>query len=150
VVPAAAALAVGAAVAAATVTAAAGDTQDPRQLRRARVGVDPPLAAASEAVQARTGRAVMDLVTAESAERGAMWDAIAACETQGNWAARGSAFSGGLGFANGAWSGFGGLEFAPDAGQATREQQIAVAERIRASVGMGAWGCARTLGLTRR
>jgi Transglycosylase-like domain len=58
---------------------------------------------------------------------------------------QGAAFSGGLGFANSAWSAFGGNEFAPNAGRATREQQIIVAERIRASVGLGAWGCAKRL-----
>jgi hypothetical protein len=61
---------------------------------------------------------------------------------------RGSAYSGGLGFANGSWTTFGGLEFAPNAGQATRDQQIIVAERIRSSVGLGAWGCAKRLGFT--
>jgi Transglycosylase-like domain len=45
---------------------------------------------------------------------------------------------------------WGGREFAPNAGQATREQQIIVAERIRASVGFGAWGCAKRVGLTGR
>jgi Transglycosylase-like domain len=63
---------------------------------------------------------------------------------------RGSSFSGGVGFSNAAWDEWGGRQFAPNAGQATREQQIVVAERIRASVGLGAWGCAKTLGLTRR
>jgi transglycosylase-like protein len=58
---------------------------------------------------------------------------------------QGAAFSGGLGFANSAWSAFGGQEFAPNAGWATREQQIIVAERIRASAGLGAWGCAKRL-----
>ena len=68
--------------------------------------------------------------------------------TQGNWSMRGPAFSGGVGFANSTWSSFGGTEFAPNAGDATREQQIIVAERVRARVGMGAWGCAKRLGLS--
>ena len=37
------------------------------------------------------------------------------------------------------WTGHGGAEFAPTADQATREQQIAVAERVLASQGAGAW-----------
>jgi hypothetical protein len=61
---------------------------------------------------------------------------------------RGPSFSGGVGFANSTWSSFGGTEFAPNAGDATREQQIIVAERVRARVGMGAWGCAKRLGLS--
>ena len=93
-------------------------------------------------------RAVFERAVGEKAKRDSIWDAIAACETQGNWGMRGSSYSGGLGFANAAWSAFGGHEFAPNAGQATREQQIVVAERIRARVGMRAWGCAKTVGVT--
>jgi len=58
------------------------------------------------------------------------WDGIAQCETGGNWSMRGSRFSGGLGFYNGTWNSFGGREFASNAGLATREQQIVVAERV--------------------
>ena len=61
---------------------------------------------------------------------------------------RGSSFSGGVGFSNAAWDSFGGRQFAPNAGQATLDQQIVVAERIRSSVGLRAWECARKLGLT--
>jgi Transglycosylase-like domain len=74
---------------------------------------------------------------------GVNWDGIARCETGGNWSMRGSSFSGGLGFANTTWRGFGGGEFAPNAGQATREQQIVVAERVYASYGLSGWGCRR-------
>ena len=52
-------------------------------------------------------------------------------------------FSGGLGFANTTWSGFGGGEFAPNAGMASREQQIVVAERVYARYGLSGWGCRR-------
>jgi hypothetical protein len=45
---------------------------------------------------------------------------------------------------------FGGRQFAPNAGRATCEQQIIVAERARAAVGLSACGCAKTLGLTGR
>lgn len=78
-----------------------------------------------------------------------MWDRIAQCETGGNWAMRGPLFSGGLGFYNGTWDAFGGHDFAPNAGMASREEQIIVAERIRSSVGIGGWGCARILGYVR-
>ncbi len=61
---------------------------------------------------------------------GVNWDAIARCETGGNWSMRGSQFSGGLGFYNGTWTAFGGREFASNAGYATRDQQIVVAERV--------------------
>lgn len=71
------------------------------------------------------------------------WDGIAGCETGGNWRMRGSRFSGGLGFANSTWSSFGGREFAPNAGMASREEQIVVAERVYARYGLSGWGCRR-------
>jgi Transglycosylase-like domain len=136
--------------------AAASDTpRQPHALRRAPVAIEPSLLSASAAVQARAqlrySVAVLEQAAAQQAvqqvSRDSIWDRIAACETQGNWSMRGPSFSGGVGFANSTWSSFGGTEFAPNAGDATREQQIVVAERVRARVGMGAWGCAKRLGL---
>jgi uncharacterized protein YabE (DUF348 family) len=75
------------------------------------------------------------------------WQEIANCETGGNWAIVAPTYSGGLGIYNGTWNEFGGQQFASNPGLATREQQIIVAERIRAKYGFGAWGCGRTLGL---
>lgn len=77
------------------------------------------------------------------------WDRLAQCEAGGNWAINtGNGFHGGLQFAPSTWRGFGGAEFAPYAYQATREQQIAVAERVLAGQGWGAWpACSRKLGL---
>ncbi len=72
---------------------------------------------------------------------GVNWDGIAQCETAGNWSMQGRSFSGGLGFYNGTWSGFGGGQFAPNAGQATREEQIVVAERVYARHRLTGWGC---------
>jgi hypothetical protein len=81
------------------------------------------------------------------AAQDAVWDRLAQCETGGNWSMRGSRFSGGLGFYNRTWDSFGGREFAPNAGMATREQQITVAERVRARFGYTGWGCAPRVGL---
>jgi len=80
---------------------------------------------------------------------GSVWDSLAQCEASGNWSINnGNGYSGGLQFAHSTWTGFGGGEFAPMAYQATREQQIVVAERVLASQGWGAWpGCTRKLGL---
>jgi hypothetical protein len=136
--------------------AAASDQPHRAQaLHRAPVAIEASLVAASEAVQARDEQrylvAVLEHAAAQAAEkasRDSVWDRIAACETQGNWSMSGPSFSGGVGFANSTWSSFGGNEFAPNAGQATREQQIIVAERVRARVGMGACGCAGRLGLS--
>ena len=75
------------------------------------------------------------------------WDEIARCETGGNWSMVGPTFSGGLGIYNGTWDAFGGQQFASNPGFASRDQQIIVAERIRARYGFGAWGCGQELGL---
>ncbi|PYE17550.1 transglycosylase-like protein with SLT domain [Williamsia limnetica] len=70
----------------------------------------------------------------------AEWDTVAACESGGNWAINtGNGYQGGLQFAPSTWAGHGGSEFAPSADQATREEQIVVAERVLAGQGKGAW-----------
>jgi hypothetical protein len=74
------------------------------------------------------------------------WDRMAKCETGGNWSMVGSRYSGGLGFYNGTWDSFGGREFAAKAGQATREQQIVVANRVAKQVGLSGWGCLSHVG----
>ena len=68
------------------------------------------------------------------------WDQVARCESGGNWAINtGNGFHGGLQFTSSTWSSHGGGEYAPSAQLATREQQIAVAERVLANQGRGAW-----------
>jgi hypothetical protein len=75
-----------------------------------------------------------------TAHSGVNWDAIAQCESGGNWAINtGNGFSGGLQFHPATWNSHGGQQYAPYAHQATREQQIAVAERVLATQGRGAW-----------
>ncbi len=72
---------------------------------------------------------------------GVDWDGIAYCETEGNWSMSGPRYSGGVGFYNGTWGGFGGEEFAANAGSATRAEQIVVAERVHDAFGLSGWGC---------
>lgn len=81
--------------------------------------------------------------------RDGIWDQLAQCETGGRWATNSvPGYSGGLGFAHSSWRDFGGHEFAPIAAQASREQQIVVAERILATMGWRAWpACSIRLGL---
>lgn len=68
------------------------------------------------------------------------WDQVARCESGGNWAINtGNGYLGGLQFTQGTWASHGGSEYAPSAQLATREQQIAVAERVLATQGRGAW-----------
>ncbi|MFC7161802.1 transglycosylase family protein [Aquipuribacter hungaricus] len=81
---------------------------------------------------------------------GEVWDRLAQCEASGNWAINtGNGYYGGLQFYQPTWASFGGLEYAPRADLASREQQIAVAEKVLARQGWGAWpACSRKLGLT--
>jgi hypothetical protein len=77
----------------------------------------------------------------------AEWDRVAACESSGNWAINtGNGYHGGLQFAPSTWTGHGGGQYAPAANLATREQQIAIAEKVLANQGKGAWPvCGRGL-----
>ncbi|WP_448618586.1 transglycosylase family protein [Geodermatophilus sp. URMC 65] len=68
------------------------------------------------------------------------WDAVAQCESSGNWAINtGNGYYGGLQFSQSTWAAFGGTEYAPRADLATEAQQIAVAERTLDVQGPGAW-----------
>lgn len=75
------------------------------------------------------------------------WDTVARCESGGNWAINtGNGYHGGLQFSPSTWRSNGGGEYAPAAYMATKEQQIAVAERVLAGQGKGAWPvCGRGL-----
>ena len=75
-----------------------------------------------------------------------VWDRLAMCESTGNWSINtGNGFSGGLQFTPQTWRAFGGKG---QAHQASREEQIAVAERVLEGQGWGAWpACSRKLGL---
>lgn len=65
------------------------------------------------------------------------WDAVAQCESSGNWAANtGNGFYGGLQFTISTWQGFGGTGMPQ---QNSREEQIRVAENVLAGQGRGAW-----------
>ena len=80
---------------------------------------------------------------------GSVWDSIAQCESGGNWAINtGNGYYGGLQFAASTWSAYGGGQYAPTANLATREQQIAIAQKVQAAQGWGAWpACTARLGL---
>jgi nucleoid-associated protein YgaU len=68
------------------------------------------------------------------------WDAIAQCESGNNWSINtGNGFYGGLQFTQGTWNAYGGGKYASTANQASRSQQIAVAEKVLQGQGIGAW-----------
>ncbi len=84
--------------------------------------------------------------TAHAASSG-VWDRVAQCESGGNWSINtGNGFYGGLQFTLSTWHAFGGSGM-PN--QASRSQQIAVAQRVLAAQGPGAWPvCSVKAGLT--
>ncbi|HEY6279338.1 MAG TPA: transglycosylase family protein [Streptosporangiaceae bacterium] len=78
---------------------------------------------------------------------GVNWSAIAACESGGNWGtSTGNGFYGGLQFTQQTWLGYGGGQYAPSANLASPAQQIAVAQRVVAGQGIGAWPVCGTNG----
>ena len=104
----------------------------------------PTTSAVSVAKIAFTGAVIGSGSLALAGQAGAAtdgeWDQVARCESGGNWAINtGNGYHGGLQFTSGTWASHGGGQYAPAAQMATKEEQIAVAERVLASQGKGAW-----------
>ncbi|MBZ4319031.1 LysM peptidoglycan-binding domain-containing protein [Streptomyces huiliensis] len=99
-----------------------------------------------------TGAAVAaPLMMATSAHAASVdtWERVAQCESSGNWHINtGNGYYGGLQFSQSSWAAAGGTAYAPRADLASKGQQIAVAEKLLAMQGPGAWGCAGAGGLT--
>ncbi|TCR20971.1 transglycosylase family protein [Streptomyces sp. BK205] len=75
-----------------------------------------------------------------SAATGTTWDRVAECESGGSWSADdGNGYYGGLQMSQENWEKYGGLEYAKTADLASRNQQIAVAEKLLADQGIAAW-----------
>ena len=90
-----------------------------------------------------------EVATTNFADGNTVWDALAQCESGGNWAINtGNGYYGGLQFSLGTWRAYGGAGLPS---QQSREYQIAIATKLRdASGGYGAWpACAAKLGLPR-
>jgi resuscitation-promoting factor RpfA len=106
-------------------------------------------AAKLAATTAAFGTAAALLAPAAAAAPDSDWDRLAQCEAGGNWNINtGNGYHGGLQFSPSTWAAYGGNQYAPYAYQATREQQIAVAEKTLAGQGWGAWpACSARLGL---
>ncbi|MFG3257021.1 transglycosylase family protein [Streptomyces sp. NPDC048172] len=115
-----------------------------RKSRRLRI-------AASLALTAGGAGVILPLVTAGQASAASVdtWEKVAQCESTGNWKANtGNGYYGGLQFNNSSWAAAGGTKYAPRADLATKDQQIATAEKLLAMQGPGAWACAGAGGLT--
>ncbi|MGW4626540.1 transglycosylase family protein [Streptomyces rubiginosohelvolus] len=77
------------------------------------------------------------------------WDAVAQCESGGNWSINtGNGYYGGLQFSQSSWAAAGGTQYASRADLASKDQQIATAEKLLDMQGPGAWACAGAGGLT--
>ncbi|GFH37287.1 LysM peptidoglycan-binding domain-containing protein [Streptomyces pacificus] len=75
-----------------------------------------------------------------SAATASEWDAVAQCESGGNWSINtGNGYYGGLQFSASTWAAYGGTAFASTADKATKAQQIQIAEKVLAGQGKGAW-----------
>ncbi|CAM5558267.1 LysM peptidoglycan-binding domain-containing protein [Streptomyces californicus] len=87
--------------------------------------------------------------TNASAASVATWDAVAQCESGGNWSINtGNGYYGGLQFSQSSWAAAGGTQYAARADLASKDQQIATAEKLLDMQGPGAWACAGAGGLT--
>ena len=97
---------------------------------------------------AMLGAPMLTIVPAANAASDSTWDELAQCESTGNWAAdTGNGYYGGLQFSPSTWKAFGGGEYASSAHQASRSEQIAVAENVLAQQGWNAWpSCSKKTG----
>jgi len=78
--------------------------------------------------------------TSASAATASEWDAVAQCESGGNWSINtGNGYYGGLQFSASTWAAYGGSAYASTADQASKAQQIEIAEKVLAGQGKGAW-----------
>lgn len=86
---------------------------------------------------------------APRSNRVAVWDRIADCESSGDWSINtGNGYYGGLQILPSTWRAYGGGRYAELPHRASKAQQIAVAEAIRAGQGWGAWPvCSREAGV---
>lgn len=103
-------------------------------------------------IVAGAGLAIGVTAAATPAEAaGSVWDQVAACESSGNWSINtGNGYYGGLQFSSSTWRGYGGGAYASYAHQASKGEQIAIARRVLASQGPGAWPvCSKRAGLTK-
>jgi len=105
--------------------------------RRARIGRKVAITAIATGALA-AGPVLALSGTANAA--GVNWDAIAQCESGGNWAIdTGNGYYGGLQFSQSTWDAYGGQQYASRADLASRTEQIAIAEKVLAGQGIGAW-----------
>ncbi|MDQ4115678.1 MAG: resuscitation-promoting factor [Actinomycetota bacterium] len=127
-----------------------------REVARERIGAGSSTPAKPRVVKVGTKKAEAPKpaapkkkAAAPAAEGGAVWDKIAECEASGDWSTNsGNGYYGGLQFDKQTWSAYGGDQYAPRPDQASREEQIAVANRVKDDRGgYSAWpNCGKKAG----
>ncbi|WP_199516801.1 LysM peptidoglycan-binding domain-containing protein [Nucisporomicrobium flavum] len=84
--------------------------------------------------------ALLAPASAAQAKSSVNWDAIAQCESGGNWSINtGNGYYGGLQFSRSTWKAYGGGKYAGTANKASRSEQIRIAEKVLDGQGIGAW-----------
>ncbi|MFI9172176.1 transglycosylase family protein [Streptomyces lincolnensis] len=103
----------------------------------------PSKATRAIAIAGVTGAAVAAPLMASgtaSAATASEWDAVAQCESGGDWTINtGNGYYGGVQFSASTWAAYGGTKYAAQANQASKAQQIEIAEKVLAGQGKGAW-----------
>lgn len=104
-------------------------------------------AAKSLAAAAAISLPFLAFATPASADTGSTWDQLAECESGGNWNIdTGNGYRGGLQFQQSTWEAFGG---SGNPAEASKSEQIRVAENVQQGQGWGAWpACSAQLGLS--
>ncbi|MFG2639742.1 transglycosylase family protein [Streptomyces sp. NPDC048370] len=109
---------------------------------------------ASLTVTAGGAGIALPLVGAGAAQAASLdvWEKVAACESSSNWRINtGNGYFGGLQFSQSTWERYGGTHYAPRADLASKDQQIAVAEKVLKGQGPEAWPtCSKRAGLTQQ
>ncbi|WP_060713317.1 resuscitation-promoting factor [Pseudonocardia sp. HH130629-09] len=130
------------------------------EVARERIGAGQDTPALPRVVKVGTKKKVEEIVekagakatsSAPAVSNGATWDKLAKCESGGNWSINtGNGYQGGLQFNKQTWQAYGGGQYAPTAEKASREEQIAVAEKVKDDRGgYSAWpSCSSKLGLS--
>lgn len=78
-----------------------------------------------------------------------VWRCVNRAEEGGHWSVRGARYSGGLGIMNAAWAEYRPASYPASAADASPAEQVAVARKILAVSGPGAWSTGAECGLRR-
>ncbi|AEV81580.1 secreted protein [Actinoplanes sp. SE50] len=119
-------------------------------LPNARPGFKRALGIAIAGLAGTVGLLATGASPASAAAADVNWDAVAKCESSGNWGINtGNGYYGGLQFSRSTWRAHGGTRYGSTANLASKSEQILIAERVLRHQGIGAWPTCGRRGLTR-